>query len=351
MPQGPRQIHKSVRKFSWKRLFLSAFVFLVLPGAVVYASIWTNISDYFTKTIPTGKIVNSQNVSLLAAAIGPDMAKEAKASEVNTTGGSALLPDEGPAGGPADIVEGGEHGQISTYVVREGDTFTSIAKMFDVSINTILWANNMSRGTTLTIGQTLVILPVTGVEHVVVKGDTLQSIAKKFKGDSNEIANYNGLSLGLPLVIDSTVIIPDGEVPGTVVHTLRPATSKLRGAGGPAIDGYYAAPLHDYRKSQGLHGYNGVDLVAYDGIGAPVYAAAEGVVVVARQGGYNGGYGNYVVIQHPNGTQTVYGHLLNLFVVQGEQVEQGQQVGRMGNSGHSTGPHLHFEVRGARNPF
>ena len=144
--------------------------------------------------------------------------------------------------------------------------------------------------------------------------------------------------------------MPDGEVPAPVVAS-KPATSKLRGASGPAIDGYYRAPLANYRKSQGLHGYNGVDLVSLDGPGAYVMASAAGTVIVARSGGYNGGYGSYVVIKHSNGTQTLYGHLKGVAVSVGQSVAQGQLIGYEGNTGRSSGTHLHFEIRGARNPF
>ena len=67
--------------------------------------------------------------------------------------------------------------------------------------------------------------------------------------------------------------------------------------------------------------------------------------------GWNGGYGNYVVIKHTNGVQTLYGHLDSILVDQGQTVSKGQNIARSGNTGQSTGPHLHFEVRGARNPF
>jgi LysM repeat protein len=286
----------------------------------------------------------------LAATISPDTETSQESSDVSTVGESAILPDAGPDGGLSDIdAQGAGHGQISLYVVHDGDSFASIGKMFDVSVNTILWANSLPRGSKLTVGQTLVILPVSGVKHTVKKGDTIASIARKYKGDPEEIRSYNGIE-GDALAIDSVVIVPDGEVVAPKVVT-KPATNKLHGAGGPSLDGYYRAPFASYRKSQGLHGYNGVDLVATGGIGSPVGAAAAGTVIVARQGGYNGGYGNYVVIQHDNGTQTLYGHLKSLEVSTGQVVAQGQLVGYMGNTGRSTGPHLHFEIRGAKNPF
>ena len=108
-------------------------------------------------------------------------------------------------------------------------------------------------------------------------------------------------------------------------------------------------PIVGGRKSQGIHGYNAVDLAAPTG--TPIIASASGKVIIARSSGYNGGYGLYVVISHPNGTQTLYAHMSKVNVSVGRFVERGEIIGAVGNTGKSTGPHLHFEVRGARNPF
>jgi murein DD-endopeptidase MepM/ murein hydrolase activator NlpD len=337
-------------RLSLKKLLFSMFVLLVLPAAVAYAGFFSMFGDIFSKINTVQKPITSQNIALLAAASAPDLGSRSQQIEVNTVGGSALLPDAGPEGAIADLSdEDFDHGQISIYTVHEGDSLASIAKMFDVSVNTILWANNMQKGAKLAIGETLVILPVSGVEYVVKKGDTIESIAKKYKGDPLEVRSYNGFAESEQPSIGAMVIIPDGEMPTVVPVKTKPASSKLRGASGPELTGFYHSPLASYRKSQGLHGYNGVDLVEY--IGAPVFAAADGDVVVARQGGYNGGYGNYVVIRHANGTQTLYGHLQSITVSAGGHVSQGETIGYLGNTGRSTGPHLHFEVRGAKNPF
>ncbi len=321
---------------------------MVLPASVAYAGFFSLFNDIFSKVSTEIKPINSQNVVLLAAAAGPDLGKGTP-GDVNTLDGGALLPDAGPSGGLADVsTDDYDHGQISIYIVRDGDSFSSIAKMFNVSVNTILWANNLPRGAKLTIGQTLVILPVSGVEHTVKKGDTIESISKKYHADPDEVRSYNGFTLGDTLDIGSVVIVPDGEMQ-TIATPTKPATSKLRGASGPSYDGYYQSPLASCRRSQGLHGYNGVDLTEF--LGAPIMASAEGDVIVARQGGYNGGYGNYVVLQHANGTQTLYGHMLSTAVTVGMHVGQGTTIGYLGNTGRSTGPHLHFEVRGAKNPF
>ncbi len=339
-------------KLSWKKLFFSMAVVLIIPSAVAYAGFFSLFGDMFTKVNMLEKPVSSQNIVLLAAAAGPDFGKRDITPDVNTVDGSALLPDAGPSGASGDMTDQDtDHGQISIYIVREGDSFASIAKMYDVSVNTVLWANNMERGAKLSVGQSLVILPVSGVEYTVKKGDTIDSLAKKYKGDPDEVRSFNRLAQSDALVIGAVIIIPDGAMPAAVAPKTKPAKhmNRAHDTSGPNYDSYFHAPLASYRRTQGLHGYNGVDLALY--VGADVMASADGEVIVARQGGYNGGYGNYVVIQHPNGTQTLYGHLLSVAVSQGEQVSQGQTIGYLGNSGHSTGPHLHFEVRGAKNPL
>ncbi|MEK7135159.1 MAG: M23 family metallopeptidase, partial [Patescibacteria group bacterium] len=108
-------------------------------------------------------------------------------------------------------------------------------------------------------------------------------------------------------------------------------------------------PIRGGLKSQGIHGHNGVDLAAP--VGTPIVASADGKVILSRTGGYNGGYGTYVVISHANGTQSLYAHMSANNVAVGEVVSQGQVIGAIGMTGKTTGPHIHFEIRGARNPF
>ena len=260
--------------------------------------------------------------------------------------GDTLVPNEGPLGA-AGTAFAPDNDQISVYVVREGDTLSQIAEMFDVTVNTIKWSNDLSSNT-LKTGETLVILPISGVKHMVVKGDTLASVAKKYKGDINEIAGYNNLEPGASLALGSTIIIPDGEVASA--PSAGSSISVPRNSSGlKEYAGYYLRPIVGGRKSQGLHGYNGVDLAAP--VGTPILASASGQVIISRTGGWNGGYGNYVVIKHGNGTQTLYAHNSRNAVSAGDNVEQGQVIGYIGATGKATGPHLHFEIRGAKNPF
>ena len=292
------------------------------------------------------RVVTSQNTPLLVAVGGPD-ADFTTPHEITIVSNDALLADAGPLGTMLDVEEDASRGMISTYVVREGDSLSNIAQMFGVSVNTILWANGLSRSATIKVGTELVILPVSGVRHTVKKNDTLASIAKNYKASVDDIADFNAITEGASLEVGSIVIVPNGQIAEVKVTT--PATSsRLRGAAGPMYDGYYIRPV-DGRKTQGLHGYNGIDFGAPRG--TPVFASARGQVIVSRSFGYNGGYGKYVVISHDNGTQTLYGHLNTVAVSVGESVGQGQFIGEVGNTGRSTGPHLHFEVRGAKNPF
>ncbi len=289
---------------------------------------------------------NSQNMALLQAAISPNQDASSTAGDVSIVGGTSLLPETQVGPDTKNIDED----QISLYVVHPGDTLPAIAKMFGVSVNTIRWGNNLS-GNTVTVGQTLVILPISGIQHVVKKGDTIQSIAKLHKGDVDDIMQYNNLTSDSKLAVGDIVIVPDGEA----IAVSSGATSSGVGkpaSGLPVYIGYYMRPIIGGIKTQGIHGHNGVDLAS--SYGSNILAAADGQVIISRNTGWNGGYGEYIVIKHDNGTQTLYGHLSATLVNVGDNVTQGQVIGKMGHSGQvtgKTGTHLHFEIRGAKNPF
>ncbi len=289
---------------------------------------------------------NFQTMPLLRAAAHIDPNPSKGGGEVIIVDGNSLLPESGPSGTAADIEEYPQGSQISLYVVRSGDSLSSIAKLFDVSVNTIIWANDLKRGSFIQPGQTLVILPITGVKHIVSKGDTVEKIAKKYKAHTDDIISYNNLIEGAPLAVGSELLVPDGEIPAPVYQS---TGALVRGSSGPEYAGYYLRPIVGGIRSQGLHGYNGIDIAA--SMGTPILASAPGEVIIVRSSGWNGGYGRYVVISHANGTQTLYAHNSENIVVPGQRVVQGQIIGYIGNSGKSTGPHVHFEIRGAKNPF
>lgn len=295
---------------------------------------------------------NSQNIDLLEPVLGMIATSSPRAeAETVILDGSAVLSDDGPLGTVADIKESQPPSDlISVYTVRPGDTIEAIAKMYNVSANTIRSTNDLKKGSVLKLGENLIILPITGVQHVVKKGETIKGLAKKYGGNFEEIVAYNDLDLNKGLTIGDTIIIPDGEE-STIVSSTKPGSKTPAKYNGPSYSGYFMKPVTNYRRTQGLHGYlhNAVDMAAP--LGTSIYAAAEGKVIIAKTSGWNSGYGNYIVISHPNGTQTLYGHLSRVNVSVGERVSKGDNIAGMGSTGKSTGSHLHFEVRGAANPF
>ncbi len=317
-------------------IVLALFGVACLPG-YAYARVQG------TKFVPAPEsiiIKNSQTMTLLEGSHNASQSVGAIAT-LAIVDDNALVSES--VSSEVSIESDKQSGQISVYVVREDDTLATIAKMFGVSANTIVWANNTS-GLKIIEGQELVILPVSGVRHAVKSGDTVKSIVAKYKGDLDDVLAYNGLTVDSKLSLGEEVIIPDGEL----TTTTKSASVASKSSGGKTSSNF-VKPAPNGRRSQGIHGHNGIDLAGP--VGSSIVAAAKGTVIVSNSGGYNGGYGNYIVIKHGNGTQTLYSHLSANYVSVGDAVSQGQKIGAMGNTGKSTGSHLHFEVRGGKNPF
>lgn len=235
------------------------------------------------------------------------------------------------------------YSEVFAYSVEPGDTLSSIAQRFGLKKETIMWENNLWDANQVKTGMTLKILPVDGVSHLVKKGQTLNYIAKKYKVEKAIIVKQNQLEE--ENLADDTLLI----IPGAKKAIPMPSY----GAPAPAIPpaGHFVAsggrlfwPVEKgVRITQGFRrGHYAVDL-ANRGAG-PVYAAASGKIIVAKTG-WNGGYGNHIIIDHGNGMQTLYAHNSKLYVADGQYVEQGQTIAWMGSTGKSSGVHLHFEVR------
>lgn len=276
---------------------------------------------------------------------------------IGARGGAEILVEDnalvssGPIGADEIAQQNNNLGEIRVYTVREGDSLSQVAEMFGVTTNTILWANDITKASGIRPGQNLVILPIAGVRHVVKKGDTIASVAKKYEGNEAEILSYNELTSADELSVGDTLIIPGGAIHSTPVKVASKA-SPVRVSGssaGVSTSGYFSFPAPGAIKSQSIHGYNAVDLAAP--VGTPIRAAAAGEVIVSKNSGWNGGYGQYIVVKHGNGTQTLYAHLSRNSVGVGDYVSQGEVIGAMGSTGKSTGSHLHFEIRGGKNPF
>ncbi|MFM2381649.1 MAG: hypothetical protein RLZZ76_416 [Candidatus Parcubacteria bacterium] len=312
------------------------------------AGIFSKVSSVFAKEIvPTTDLdainYSPQNTPLLTAVRNPDPQKAIGGGDVVYEDG--VLISTGPISEDEVTASKAGNGEISVYVVRHGDALSQIAEMYGVTTNTILWANDLTKATQIKEGDTLIILPVVGVRHVVAKGETLETIVKKYDANLEEVIEYNQLAGAEAIVAGEELMIPGGEIkaPKTKLKATPTKTSGKKSGGG------FIHPAPGAVRTQGIHGYNGVDLAG--AIGSTIRAAAGGKVIVSKGAGWNGGYGSYVVIKHDNGTQTLYAHLSSVSVSVGDFVEQGQTIGGMGSTGKSTGTHLHFEVRGGTNPF
>ena len=257
------------------------------------------------------------------------------------------------------IIGGGEieetRGAIIEYVVESGDTLSSIASTFKISLNTLLWANDLSSRSIITTGKILVIPPDTGIIHHIKNGDTISGIAKIYKGKTDEIIAFNNLSNEADIYIGDIVFIPNGVKPPP---TVKYAPSKNV----PIANSYFICPIASpCRITQNLHWYNAIDF-SHGKCGEIIYAAAAGTVQKVKLTSSTskwafGGAGNHITIMHPNGVVTHYGHIAKALVSPGQQVSQGQAIALMGGTpgtagaGRSTGCHVHFAVSGARNPF
>lgn len=232
---------------------------------------------------------------------------------------------------------------IITYTVQLGDTVQGIAARFDLQPTTIMWANPAVEDTPdlLRIGQELIILPVDGVYHTVKEGETLESIAKKYKVTVEAITScpYNNLQPpDYAIEPGMKLIVPGGEkpwVPKVVTSYTGPVPEGARGTG------LFQWPVLGYITQGYWYGHRAIDIGVP--VGTAVYAADSGFVSFA--GWTDIGYGYLVVIDHANGFATYYAHLSKIYVTAGQKVERGQVIAASGNTGWSTGPHIHFEIR------
>lgn len=345
-----------------------AFVFPHTTSAWELSSILTVFTakkTNKTKAYEAQKTQTIDEISLLSPAHNIDPNPSRGGGEITVTNDGALLANAGPSDSLPEQKTEFKRKDTDVYIVKEGDTLSGIAKMFDVSVNTIRWANDIGRKGTIRVGQKLTILPVTGVQYTVKRGGTLKDIVKNYANGKHfneileEASNYNDIDADEWLKKGTVVIIPDAEAQikksKNPWRTNRKYSRKLvraksaHGTHAPYYKGYYIRPVHGGVKTQGLHGYNAIDIGVP--LNTPIYASASGKVIRAKNYGWNSGYGHYVMIEHPNGTKTLYAHANKVVVSLGQYVTQGQIIAYSGTTGHSTGPHLHFEIRGARNPF
>ncbi len=226
-------------------------------------------------------------------------------------------------------------GEPASYVVQPGDTLSEIARDNNIKIGTLISYNQISDVRRLLVGMELKIPEADGIPYEVKAGDSLSSIASKYELSVNSLLDANDLQ--------SEVIAPGDMlfIPGAVMNEfdykkamgtlfIYPTSGRLSSG-----FGYRPDPFTGQRRF-----HNGIDLA--NGIGTRVSATMSGRV--AAIGEQVSGYGKYVIIKHANGYQSLYGHMNKITVRKGQYISQGEKIGEMGNTGRSTGPHLHFSI-------
>ena len=233
------------------------------------------------------------------------------------------------------------------YKVKPGDTISTIAEEFEISVSTILWENDLSAYSIIRPGDELAILPMSGVTHKVVQGESFSSIAKKYDIGEEEILTANKLTEASSLQIGQKLIIPGGQKKTYTQYTTARYTgiSALR----DIVKAPDAKPVSGNKMNWPTIGshitqyyswrHHAIDIANKKG--TPIYAADAGTIEYI---GWGQGYGNQIVIDHGGGKKTRYAHLSKFYVEDGQKVSKGQTIGAMGSTGWSTGTHLHFEV-------
>lgn len=313
------------------------------------SSLFSNlIRKYVEETsasMPVTNILHNQIADLTSLAVLQDMGQSGPENvlEMSTIQDSSFVSNNPVS---LDYINTGfSYNQVSEYTVQAGDALSFIASDYGVSINSIIWANNLTSADNINPGQILRIPPVSGIIHKVKKGDTVASIAKKYGVEEQKVIAFNHLPETGNLTIDDEIIVPDGQKATSSVAKSQTTTAS-RFTHLPDLGDYFFAPATGYDWGR-IHGRNGVDVA--NSCGTPLFAAADGSVAIADAAGWNGGFGKYIKLIHANGTETLYAHASKLLVSIGQLVQRGQQIALMGTTGQSTGCHLHFEVHGAKN--
>jgi murein DD-endopeptidase MepM/ murein hydrolase activator NlpD len=245
---------------------------------------------------------------------------------------------------PHTVIASRETTEVITYTVQPNDNIWSIATGFGLEAQTVLWANPAVEKSPdlLSVGQVLVIPPVNGVYYTVQPGDTVEKLAKTYQTTVEKIVTFdlNKLEEPYALTAGQQLMLPDGKKK-IVPSNYYPLTRVYRKPAGAATgSGRFAWPTQGTLTQGYWSGHLAIDIA--NRTGTPIYATDAGFVVLAGRDTW--GYGNQVLIDHGNGYLSRYAHLQTILVKAGQSVTKDQKIGTMGNTGRSTGPHLHFEI-------
>lgn len=280
----------------------------------------------FGEVLSGKKFVNSQE-------IGADYLLNITDFIPNKSVATTLIPDER------------KQTESFVYTIKSGDSLSTIGEQFKISTDALKYVNSLTDNSILAVGKAIVIPPVSGLIHQVADGDTLDSIAEKYDVASQAIADFNYILDTSSLAIGAELVIPGAKVPTPVIPFIPSYTQPNFVFQVPNLGDGFIWPTTVRIITQYFAWYhNGLDIAVPWGWGMPpLFASSSGTVT--RAGWDPWGLGLHVQIDHGNGFETVYGHMSRIDVGYGQSISKGQGIGLMGNSGRSTGPHIHFTLK------
>jgi murein DD-endopeptidase MepM/ murein hydrolase activator NlpD len=281
---------------------------------------------------------------------------ELQALSPTATAGNTAAPQDTPGAVPQAQVA------YFTYTVLPGDSVSSIAQRFGINEDYVLWNNPgvAANPDVLLVGATVLVPSTNGIVYNVTVGDTLNDIAGYYSIDAGSVVSFgpNGLTAPDSVVEGMTLLLP-GAVPpapipaavAAIEDTPDPAPEPaavdpepvyVPPPAAPVSSVGYIWPVYGAISTYFDWGHPGIDIDGYGQYGAPIAAAASGTVVLTAWDSW--GYGYHVIVEHEDGSRTLYAHLSDIWVSQGQWVNQGEAVGALGSTGYSTGAHLMFNL-------
>jgi len=249
---------------------------------------------------------------------------------------------------------------FAVHTVEEGEVLSLISEKYGVSMDTIIWENNLRSANSLKIGQKLLIPPVNGISYKVKSGDTLEKVAKKYNVKVESIVAQNGFADASIAIKGKTIFLPGAKpiAPPVIADSSRTGTASRsvsvrnvdysnipNSSSAPSVGKIFIYPTKGSITQKYFKGHYAIDIA--DRSKPPIWAAGNGTVVKVSTNTWGGGYGNHVIIDHGNGLKSLYAHMDSVNVTVGQYVTQGDVIGIMGNTGRVygvTGIHLHWEV-------
>lgn len=318
-----KDLNKTIKQIGKRRNRISIFDFIkkLKPEISIKLSVILSVILIF-----------SIGVSIIYSTFEGD-----KKSSTSSFIGKVKINEElnGQGGPEINTIEKEDSLKFYFYQIQKGDSLYTLSKKLGVSMDTIISLNKITDAHSLSEGNDILVPSLDGIIYTVKKDDTLEKIASNFKISVDDIRDANELEEE-EIYEGRILFLPNAKLP---------ESERMK-----VLDYYFLKPLRGKYTSgfgirrdpfTGLKGYHtGIDIA--QPVGAPVRASKDGVVKFA---GWSGGYGLCVFIKHQFGYETVYAHLSSINVKEGQKVKAGQLIGKVGNTGRSTGSHLHFEVR------